>query len=63
MSTANIIFKGYTGESSYVVIFSTRDGSRAYEYPAVIGTAIEAGADPRAYRGQEIPVPISIHSI
>lgn len=53
MSTANIIMRRWAFNAPwYYVTFSCRDGSaRTYRFDAVSGVQIEAGADPKNFRG------------
>jgi hypothetical protein len=53
MSRSNITAQGPLKET-YVVVFKTRNGYRAYTFDMIDGLQIAAGADPRYYQGEEV---------
>ena len=54
MSRSNIVAQGPINKETYVVVFKTRGGYRAYSYDMVDGLQIAAGADPHHYQGEEV---------
>jgi hypothetical protein len=54
MSRSNIKAQGPLNKETYVVVFQTRNGYRAYTFDMVSGLQIAAGADPRYYQGEEV---------
>jgi hypothetical protein len=55
MTTHNITLKTFMPDGYYVQFQTTRGAIRTYKYSFAAGAAIQGGADPKNYQGEEVP--------
>lgn len=54
MSRSNIEAMGPISRETFVVVFQSRDGYRAYSYDMADGLLIAGGGDPAHYQGTQV---------